>query len=55
MAIGLYWEKYEKQEHNPITGKDVPAIRMRIKKDLDLPMKEQYSQFIQDLLPHTII
>jgi tRNA(His) guanylyltransferase len=54
-GIGLYWEKYEKQGYNPITGKDVPAIRMRIKKDLDLPMKEQYSQFIQDLLLKTSI
>jgi tRNA(His) guanylyltransferase len=49
-VVGLYWEKYEKQGYNPITGEDIPALRVRIKKDLDLPMKEQYSQFIRDFL-----
>jgi tRNA(His) guanylyltransferase len=43
---GLYWEDYDKDGFNPITSEKVVARRKRIKRDLDLPMKEMYSQFI---------
>ena len=49
-GVGLYWEEYQKIGHNPVTGKDTVAIRQRIKKDLELPMKDEYSQFIRELL-----
>lgn len=49
-GIGLYWETYEKQGFNPITSEIVPATRRRIKRDLDLKMKDEYSQFIAELI-----
>ncbi|MFH7028642.1 MAG: hypothetical protein ACHBN1_25425 [Heteroscytonema crispum UTEX LB 1556] len=45
-GVGMYWEEYEKQGYNPITGETVPTSRRRIKRDLNLPMKEEYSQFL---------
>ncbi|MBD2165366.1 guanylyltransferase [Calothrix membranacea FACHB-236] len=49
-GVGLYWEKYEKQGFNPVKGEIVPALRRRIHRDLDLPMKDEYSQFIAKLV-----
>ncbi len=49
-GVGLYWEEYEKQGFNPISGETVPALRRRIRQDLDLPMKDEYSKFIAKLL-----
>ncbi|MCB8922223.1 MAG: guanylyltransferase [Ardenticatenaceae bacterium] len=47
---GLYWETYEKQGENPITGESVMAQRRRIKIDFELPMKDDYGAFIETLL-----
>ena len=47
---GLYWEKYQKIGKNPITGSETVVDRNRIKIDLELPMKDEYSQFIYNLL-----
>lgn len=47
-GVGLYWEKYEKQATNPKTGKNVIVERQQIKVDMELPMKEDYSKFIED-------
>jgi len=49
-GVGLYWEEYQKEGFNPITGESVPAFRRRIRQDLDLPMKDEYSQFIAKLV-----
>ncbi|MGL5805536.1 MAG: tRNA(His) guanylyltransferase Thg1 family protein, partial [Xenococcaceae cyanobacterium] len=49
-GMGLYWEQHQKKGYNPITGESVSALRMRIKRDLDLPMKEEYSQFVKKLI-----
>lgn len=49
-GIGLYWETYEKPAKNPITGESVVAVRRRLKIDLELPIKEQYSSFINTLI-----
>lgn len=46
-GIGVYWESYEKPALNPKTGESVVAARKRLKVDLDLPMKDQYSAFIE--------
>jgi tRNA(His) 5'-end guanylyltransferase len=45
-GIGLYWEEYEKAATNPKTGQAVTSTRRRIKRDLDLPMREDYSEFV---------
>ncbi|MDJ0718792.1 MAG: tRNA(His) guanylyltransferase Thg1 family protein [Prochloraceae cyanobacterium] len=49
-GVGMYWEEYEKLGQNPITGETVPTTRRRILRDLNLPMKEEYGQFIAKLL-----
>ena len=47
---GLYWEDYERQAENPVTGEKVIARRMRVRRDLELPMKDDYSAFLHKLL-----
>lgn len=49
-GVGLYWEEYDKPSRNPITGADVVVRRRRIKKDFDLPMKDEYGKFLQALI-----
>lgn len=49
-GVGLYWENYEKQSIDPRTRENVVAQRRRIRTDLDLPMKENYSDFVRSLI-----
>lgn len=49
-GVGLYWESYEKEAINPKTGQKVMAQRKRLKVDYELPMKDAYSDFINDLI-----
>ncbi|MEM8529001.1 MAG: tRNA(His) guanylyltransferase Thg1 family protein [Bacteroidota bacterium] len=49
-GIGLYWEEYEKTGKNLKTGEEVKTKRRQIKVDYDLPMKEAYSTFIEEML-----
>lgn len=49
-GVGLYWESYQKEAINPLTGEKVLAKRRRIKIELELPMKDDYSNFIRDLV-----
>ncbi len=48
---GLYWEEYERPAENPVTGEKVVARRRRVRRDLELPMKDDYSAFLHKLLP----
>ena len=48
--MGLYWEDFEKEGFNPKSGQKVLATRRRIKRDLELPMKDAYSEFIGAIL-----
>ena len=48
-GVGLYWEQHQKPSANPLTGEAVIALRRRIKRDFDLPMKDEYSQFVKAL------
>ena len=49
-GIGLYWEEYERPAQNPVTGETAIAHRRRIRRDLELPMKDKYSDFLRKLL-----
>jgi tRNA(His) 5'-end guanylyltransferase len=49
-GIGLYWESFQKEAMNLATGQKVFANRSRIKVDMELPMKDSYSDFIRDLV-----
>ncbi len=47
---GLYWEDYERPCKNPVTGEKVVARRKRVRRQLELPMKDDYSAFLHRLL-----
>ncbi len=49
-GIGIYWETYEKKGFNPVTGKEEIAERRTLKVDDELPLREEYSDFIAELL-----
>ncbi len=49
-GVGVYWEVYQKQGRNPVTGQEVMTMRRRLQVNLELPMKEAYSLFIKQLL-----
>lgn len=53
-GVGLYWEEYQKTCINPRNGSEVLANRRRLKVDYDLPMKEDYSDFISKLMDSNI-
>lgn len=47
---GVYWETYNKEGFNPITGETVIARRRKIKLDSDIPMGLDYNRFLQRFL-----
>jgi len=49
-GIGLYWEDFAKPSVNPQTQEAVLAQRRRIRRDIELPMKEEYGSFILKLV-----
>ena len=49
-GIGLFWESYSKEGANPLTGEAVTSVRRRVQVELDLPMREQYSEFIREIV-----
>jgi len=49
-GIGLFWETYHKDAVNPKTGAAVSASRKRIKVHYNLPVKDEYADFIKCLL-----
>jgi len=51
-GIGFYWIKEEKAGFNPIEQVEVNVERNKIKIDYDLPMKDEYSDFILKILKY---
>ena len=49
-GMGLYWESYEKTGTNPLTEQVVTTTRKRLKQDLELPMGDEYGQFVRSLI-----
>lgn len=49
-GIGLYWVARDKHATNPITGEVATATRRRLQRDMNLPMKDEYSDFVRELL-----
>lgn len=49
-GIGLLWEDYDKQGRNPESNAAVVVQRRRVVKKYDLPMKQEYSVFIDQLV-----
>jgi tRNA(His) 5'-end guanylyltransferase len=49
-GIGIVWAEHEKPAINEKTGEPVTAIRRRLSRIYDLPMRDEYSQFIAGLI-----
>jgi tRNA(His) 5'-end guanylyltransferase len=49
-GVGLYWETYTKSTQNRMTNEPVVVQRRRIKREMELPMKDDYNQFLIELL-----
>lgn len=49
-GTGLYWEEYQKEATNKLTGEETLAARRRIKIDYELPMRDEFSIFIRSFL-----
>jgi tRNA(His) guanylyltransferase len=49
-GIGLYWHEVEKEGYNPKLKEKVMVKRRQIKIDYDLPMKDDYNDFLKKLL-----
>ena len=46
-GIGMFWEDYEKEAKNPKTDATVFARRRKLKVEYNLPMKDDYDEFIK--------
>ena len=49
-GTGIYWEDYEKEATNKLTNEKVFAKRRRIKIDYELPMRDEFSKFVEQLV-----
>jgi tRNA(His) guanylyltransferase len=49
-GIGIYWQVFEKEGWNPKTQIKVIAHRKKLKVDSELPIGDEYSVFIMNLL-----
>lgn len=49
-GIGLYWQNCPKDGFNPLTKCTVKTFRKVLKVNDNLPMKDEYSQFIDQLI-----
>ena len=49
-GVGLYWELYDREGTNPLTGAQVMSKRWRIHTDYHLPRKDDYDTFVQKII-----
>ena len=49
-GIGIVWQEYQKEAVDVKTGAQVAATRRRLQRHLDLPMRDEYSRFIEGIL-----
>lgn len=49
-GIGVYWDKFIKQGYNPVTGETKTAQRRALKADFEIPLREEYAEFISKML-----
>jgi len=53
-GLGVYWETYEKEGRNPRTGESVPALRQRLRRDVELPLGKDYGRFVLAFLDRSV-
>ncbi len=46
-GVGLRWEEYEKEGFNPKTGEAVTASRRRVARDMELPMGDEWTRYLE--------
>jgi hypothetical protein len=46
----VYWEAFEQEGLNPKTGESSLVKRRRLRTDLELPMGNDYDEFIRAIL-----
>jgi tRNA(His) guanylyltransferase len=49
-GIGIYWKDYQKEGFNPKTQETVVVDRRALYVDYDIPMKDDYDAFIQNMM-----
>ena len=49
-GVGVYWEEYDRPGKKPLTGEKVMARRRRLRRDLVLPMGDDYSSFMRQFI-----
>lgn len=49
-GIGIYWQEVEKEGFNLKTQEKVTVTRRQLQTDFELPMKEEYSNFILNII-----
>jgi tRNA(His) guanylyltransferase len=49
-GVGIYWKDIEKEGFNPKTKEKVIVTRRQLSIDLELPMRDDYNNFILDII-----
>jgi hypothetical protein len=49
-GVGLWWETFDRPGVDGRTGEPTTAGRRRIRRELELPMREAYSKFVRGLI-----
>ena len=49
-GIGVYWDSVKKEGFNPLTGKTEAAVRRALKIDMEIPLRQEYVEFIAGML-----
>jgi tRNA(His) 5'-end guanylyltransferase len=49
-GVGLSWESFDLNTQNRKTGEPVTVLRQRIKREFDLPMKDEYNRYLERLI-----
>lgn len=49
-GVGIFWKSVEKQAKNPINNQEVAAKRRELYTEFNLPMKDDYTNFISSLI-----
>jgi tRNA(His) guanylyltransferase len=49
-GVGIYWKDVEKEGFNPKTKEKVIVTRRQLSVDLELPMRDDYNNFILDII-----
>lgn len=49
-GVGVFWDNVEKAGYNPITGQQVKAVRRALRVNYELPIGEEYADYVVSFL-----